>query len=468
MDFQNKLDVDVNIDMDIDVVPLEQDNIEPDDNYFTIVNKLKENINVTLEIERFIKKYFDNVINTPTQFIIKLNVNASCRISYLIIEKKNKLTYYYLCKDNTKYINIIMSIIKFAFETKLQQENYEENESINNKTIFNDFFEICSNINYFTYLINFGDENYYKNIEQIVDLINKLEQYQYMLISRNDYVFILINLSINKFLIIDSNLPFHGIIKKNKIIEYLLCEDKFNGILTIGIEITKIKSDSLKKNDFENKIHKKDTMNNNNNDDDINYNDINEYIDLYDTVRVPTQFAIKNNVNMCCGIGYLVIKYSIYLLTYYLEKKYNDYAKLFWEIIYMASERKLSNPEIKIEGEYLDEITIKNDFSEICSNMDYYEFIIGEFCEDSDYNLQQILNYISKLPKHKPMILCRNVNVFVIFNLTNDEFLVIDSHIRVHGKIQLNKIINYITCDGNFNGIITIGFDKFTETNISN
>jgi len=104
---------------------------------------------------------------------------------------------------------------------------------------------------------------------------------------------------------------------------------------------------------------------------------------LYDEIIVPTQFVIKNNINMCCGIGYLAIKHQNHLISAYLSKDEEKYIKVFTILMKIASDRKLNNPAISIDGEFLDEPTIKNDFLEIYSNMDYYEFIVGEFYEDN-------------------------------------------------------------------------------------
>lgn len=181
---------------------------------------------------------------------------------------------------------------------------------------------------------------------------------------------------------------------------------------------------------------------------------------LYSTVKVPTQFAIPNNINMCCGIGYLVIRHQNHLISAYLDNNFEKYVKVFIILMKMASDRKLSNPEIRIEGEFLDEPTIKNDFSEIYDAMEYFEYIIGEFCEDSKKNIGVITELFDKLTQFQPIIICREVNIFVIFKLTNDEFLIVDSHIPLHGKIHKDKLINYITWEGNFNGIITLGCYK--------
>lgn len=181
---------------------------------------------------------------------------------------------------------------------------------------------------------------------------------------------------------------------------------------------------------------------------------------LYDIVEVPTQFMITDNSNMCCGIGYLVIKYKENLIQTYLENNFDKYRNIFIILMKLASERKLNNSEINVEGEFLDEKTIQKDFPEIYSNMEYYEFIVGKFSEDNDKNINKIEELCRNLEKFQPIILCKEVNIFVIFKLNDEEFLIIDSHIPFHGKIQKNKLINYLTSEGEFNGIISLGSYK--------
>jgi hypothetical protein len=183
---------------------------------------------------------------------------------------------------------------------------------------------------------------------------------------------------------------------------------------------------------------------------------------LYDEVKMPTQFEIKNNINMCCGIGYLVIKFKNHLISNYQENNIEKYRKIFTLLMKIASDRKLENPQINLEGEFINEKTIQKDFPEIYENMNYYELIIGGFCEDNDKNIKQIEESIDNLSVYEPIIMCCDANVFVIFKLTDEELLIIDSHIPFHGKIKKNKFIDYLTFEKDFNGIISLGCYKKT------
>jgi len=75
-------------------------------------------------------------------------------------------------------------------------------------------------------------------------------------------------------------------------------------------------------------------------------------------------------------------------------------------------------------------------------------------------NIEEIYKLFENLKQFEPIIICKDVIVFVIFKLNDEEFFLVDSHIPIHGKISKNKIINYITFEGNFNGIISIGCYK--------
>jgi len=179
---------------------------------------------------------------------------------------------------------------------------------------------------------------------------------------------------------------------------------------------------------------------------------------LYDKIEVSSQDSIKNNKYMCCGIAYNVIKNKDILLKYFLNNDKNSYQNLFNNLMNISSERKLNNPKINYYGEYLDEITIQEDFKEIYNNMNYTELIICEFYE-SDY-LNNIYNIIESIKIGDPMIINRSKEVFTVIKLNENEFFVIDSHIRYHGKIKKNDLLNYMLINKFYKGILSIGVYK--------
>ena len=177
-------------------------------------------------------------------------------------------------------------------------------------------------------------------------------------------------------------------------------------------------------------------------------------------IRMPTQFQIQKNKNFCCGIGYNVIKFKKYLITKYLLEEYENYTKCFEHIMKISCDRKSSNPYINDEGEFIDEKTIQEDFADIYNNMEYSEFLIGEFCEDNEKNIKKIYEIITNLSVTQPVIICRNVEIFTIIRITHEYFLLVDSHIPLHGLISNQNILKHLFYGGNFNGIITLGYYK--------
>lgn len=179
---------------------------------------------------------------------------------------------------------------------------------------------------------------------------------------------------------------------------------------------------------------------------------------LYNRISVMSQNEIKNNKHMCCGIAYNVIKNLNSLIKYLNNEDYESYRILFSEIILNSSYRKLNNPNINFEGEYLDEKTIQNDFPEIYNKLNFYEFIISEFIESNYYNkLCEIIN-IQQIGE--PILINRAKEVFTIIKINNNEFFVIDSHIYFHGKINRENLLNYILINKFYRGILSIAHFK--------
>lgn len=175
---------------------------------------------------------------------------------------------------------------------------------------------------------------------------------------------------------------------------------------------------------------------------------------------MPTQFVSLTNKNFCCGIGYNVIKFKKYLITKYLLGEKKNYTKCFEYIMKISSDRKASNKKINEDGEFIDEKTIQEDFPNIYNNMEYNEFLIGNFCEDNEKNIKKIYEIIMNLSITQPVIICRDVEIFTIIRITNKYFLLIDSHIPLHGFISSDNILKHLFHEDNFNGILNIGYYK--------
>lgn len=197
------------------------------------------------------------------------------------------------------------------------------------------------------------------------------------------------------------------------------------------------------------------------------YKEYIKHVMLYieNMIKMPTQFQIQKNKNFCCGIGYNVIKFKKYLITKYLLGDRENYTKCFEYIMKISCDRKSSNLNINDDGEYIDEKTVQEDFADIYNNMDYSEFLIGNFSEDNEKNIKRIYEIISNLSVTQPVIICRNSEIFTIIRITTEYFLLIDSHIPLHGLISNQNILKHLLHGGNFNGIITLGYYKNKDFN---
>lgn len=175
---------------------------------------------------------------------------------------------------------------------------------------------------------------------------------------------------------------------------------------------------------------------------------------------MSTQFEIKDNENMCCGISYFAIMNRSNLLRYYFSNDFEKYRLMFERIMMAGSVRKLNNPKIKYEGEFINEKTIEEDFPEIFFNMDYKEFGIGNIFEDSNSNIEAITKIFTSAKYYEPIIICKDAYVFIFIKLDSNSYLLMDSHIPIHGKLNLSNVIMWITFGGNYNGIVTVGYFK--------
>lgn len=178
---------------------------------------------------------------------------------------------------------------------------------------------------------------------------------------------------------------------------------------------------------------------------------------MEDKILTPTQFEIKNNSNMCCGIAYGVVKYKNILLHHYLSSNFDEYVNIFIKIMLYASNRKLNNPEINYDGEYINDITIRNDFTDIYESMTFCELLVGSISEDNEKHIEKIKSILHNAKILDSIIMCKEANVFVIIKL-NGLFMMIDSHLPIHGKINSHNIMMWILSGGYFNGIISIGY----------
>ena len=215
-------------------------------------------------------------------------------------------------------------------------------------------------------------------------------------------------------------------------------------------------------NTKQNKIMSSDSKNNNLND----FFDLNDFLNIdIDTNKhfektineIKTQYEIKNNENMCTGICYYAALHLDLLVKYFENNDTDAYRKLYFQIINMGNERKLNKSEIHYDGEYIDSITVKNDFLELYKNINYYEYIIGNFVDGNSQQIDKITNDITNINIGGFIIISKNKETIIITKIKTDTYLVLDSHISIHGTIKEKNLLKYIFINYNFEGVLNIG-----------
>lgn len=79
--------------------------------------------------------------------------------------------------------------------------------------------------------------------------------------------------------------------------------------------------------------------------------------------------------NPCTSIAFNIVQHKDKIIELYLNNNAdNAYFNEIRAVIKKAANRKQSNPEIKREGEYLNEHTIQKDFENIWMNSQYQEY----------------------------------------------------------------------------------------------
>ena len=177
---------------------------------------------------------------------------------------------------------------------------------------------------------------------------------------------------------------------------------------------------------------------------------------LNNTVDTPIQSDVSTIKYPCTGFCYMVINNKEKIVSKYLVGKQKDYYELIKSLIENACDRKKLNKNISEEGEYIDEITVKNDFTTI-TNKIYYK----ESCIVSDIDMDNFCYDLSEMLLTVPILGCMIVNrsseTILFIKIDNDTFLTIDSHQSKHGTVNYEDAIKYITRGGLSRGVIQTG-----------
>ena len=180
--------------------------------------------------------FLEKTIDMPTQTEIT-DIKYPCTgFCYYCIENKNKILSYILLKKYNKYKELIIDLVKQAGERKNNNSLIkEEGEFINECTVKKDFEKIYGNTEYREIIMI-----EYNDIDKIEDetylIMLDMDIFSYIIVTRSNETIIIFRINSNKYLIIDSHQPYHGITNCNSAIKYITRDMTLKGTIDIGIE----------------------------------------------------------------------------------------------------------------------------------------------------------------------------------------------------------------------------------------
>ena len=182
---------------------------------------------------------------------------------------------------------------------------------------------------------------------------------------------------------------------------------------------------------------------------------------LENRVHTPVQAFSTPIKYPCTGFCYLVAKNKEKIVELYYRRnpdgKCKEYHNYILELIKQAGERKKNNPNIHERGEYIDQETVKNDFTDIYNNLTFTE--VGSPDEESFAIAQNNLYMLlmdTKIGGY--MMVTRSHETFIMLKLDLETMLVVDSHQAFHGTLNLEKATQYILKNGIYRGLSQIGY----------
>jgi hypothetical protein len=182
-----------------------------------------------------------------------------------------------------------------------------------------------------------------------------------------------------------------------------------------------------------------------------------ESVDLLSNpINTPIQSDVSSTKYPCTGFCYLVMENKEMIVSNYLCGLNKKYYELIKNLIIKAGDRKKNNQAIKEDGEYIDEQTIKSDFSEIVKKIQYQdENIVSNMAMENFSNNMYIT--LLNIPILGCLIINRSNETILLIKINNLNYLVIDSHQSKHGIVDHINAIKYITRNGLSMGVIQVG-----------
>ena len=177
---------------------------------------------------------------------------------------------------------------------------------------------------------------------------------------------------------------------------------------------------------------------------------------LNDTIVTPHQLIIKDVKYPCTGFCYMVAANRQQIKTLFNLKDKKGYYDLILKLLNNAGERKRNNKNIDEDGEYINHDTVKKDFGDLFNNMMFSEMA----CPDEEnYNItiNNLFLFLVEMSLDGFMIVTRSKETFIIIKLSNNKFLIVDSHQTIHGSCGLEGVTRYVLKDGKYKNLIQIG-----------
>lgn len=176
------------------------------------------------------------------------------------------------------------------------------------------------------------------------------------------------------------------------------------------------------------------------------------------TEPIPTPIQSKSTKTKypCTGFAYLIVENLDRVISTYQKRQDENYYELIDSLIKKAGERKKMNKNIPEDGEFINQLTIKNDFPRIYSKLKFEEF--GTVSDEySDIAINNIGALLFEIRVGKYLIVNRSKETFILIKLSQEFFLVVDSHQPIHGKLDFEGALKYITKYNNYQGVIQLG-----------
>lgn len=164
---------------------------------------------------------------------------------------------------------------------------------------------------------------------------------------------------------------------------------------------------------------------------------------LTECVPVSTQVQLTNIKYPCTGFCYYSLRLLNEIITLIKNNSNEEYAELINILILQGAKRKQSLT-IHFDGERIDEDTVKNDFSDIYNQIQFYEYGLPTDIE-SEIFINDWYGNLLILENNQALIINRSHETFLVIKIDDDKFWIIDSHREKHGYVNTLNLLSYIT-----------------------